>query len=1027
MWVMVLGGLMSLPAIHQEEFPNVEADALRISVPYLGAAPAEVESAVCVRVEEAVEGTQGVKNIVSNAMEGLCSIIVELVGGVDKAQVLNEVKGKVDGIDSFPRETEKPIVAEISFIATVLQIAISGNADERTLHVLGQEIRDEIVALPGVSQAALKFARPYEISIEVSEHTLRQYNLTLAQIADTIRRNSQDIPGGSLKTEGGEILLRTMGQAYSGQEFEGIVVLTRQDGTNVTLGELAIVKDGFKDTDLRAHFDNNPAVIVQVSRVGSEDILAIAEQVKSYIDVKGSSVPDGIALTIWKDEAQDLVDRLDALMKNARSGLLLVLIVLALFLRFRLALWVAAGLPITLLATVLTFPLFDISISTISIIACILVLGILVDDAIVVGERVYAHEQQGKDRITAAIAGTQEVSIPVIFGVLTTMATFIPIIAIPGEMAGFFQDLGYVVIIALFFSVIESQLILPSHLAHRSESIRKAGEPNTLQRIQDRMSIWMDRLAQENYRRLLTQILEWRWLAVSVAASVLVLCGALVGSDRIVFQFMPSQPGERMYAKLTLPEGTPVEVTSRAAYELELAAERVRAILDEELTDSEHSVVRHVMTSVGSFIQKGSISFDTSASSNIAEVAIELELPDGYDLRTPEEIVALWREQTSPISDALELSYTAQAFSVGDAVDIELRGYDFSSLESAAAEVRLALQQYPGVQDVTDSFRAGKQELRLELLPEARNLGLTLDDLGQQVRQAFYGYEAQRIQRGKDDIRVMVRFPEEERRSLGDLENMRIRTSQGIEVPFGTVARTSLQRGHTAITREGGQRVVHVISDVNRAVNTPEAILRAMDNSVFPAVRGRYPSVEIELGGEAGESMEAMGGLLQLAALAMLVIYALLAIPLKSYLQPLVIMSVIPFGAVGAIFGHFLLGFDLVFFSILGIVALSGVVVNSSLVLVDNINRRRSEGEDLFSALCAAGTARFRPIVLTSATTFVGLIPLIALSDLSTQMFVPMATSLAAGIVVATFITLFLVPCIYLIVEESRARVLQTA
>lgn len=1020
MWVMVLGGLMALPVIHQEEFPNVETDALRITVPYLGAAPAEVESAVCVRVEEAIEGTQGVKRVVASAMEGMCSVIVELVDGVDKAQVLNDIKGKVDGIDSFPGETEKPIVSEISFIASVMQIAIAGKADERTLHVLGQEIRDEIVALPGVSQAALNFARPYEISVEVSEQTLRRYNLTLAEVAEAIRKGSKDIPGGLLKTEGGEILLRTMGQVYHGREFEDIVVMTRQDGTNVLLGDVALVVDGFKDTDLRAHFDDNPAVVVQVSRVGNEDILAIADQVKSYVDVKQSSLPDGIALTIWKDDAQDLIDRLDALLKNARSGLILVLIVLALFLRFRLALWVAAGLPITLLATVLAFPLFDISISTISIIACILVLGILVDDAIVVGERIYAHEQAGKDRVTAAIEGTTEVSIPVIFGVLTSMATFIPIINIPGDMAGFFVDLGYVVLIALFFSIIESQLILPAHLAYRTEDSKRGRRENVLTRMQDRLSVWMDNIAQDSYRALLRRVLEWRYLAVSIALSILLLCGVLMAAGHVVFQFMPSQPGERMYASLTLPEGTPIEVTEAAAYKLEVAAESVRALLDAEISSDGDSVVRHVMASVGSHIQKNSINFGGTAASNIAEVAVELDLPDGYSDRTPEEIVDLWRGVTEPITDAVELSYTAEAFSIGDPIDVELRGYDFASLKRAAAEVRTGLQQYPGVLDVTDSFRAGKQELRLSLLPEARNLGLTLEDLGQQVRQAFYGYEAQRIQRGKDDIRVMVRFPENERRSLGDLENMRIRTSEGVEVPFGTVARTSLERGQTTITREGGQRVVHVISDVNRQVNTPEKILRSMERDVFPGILEKYSDVSIKLGGEAEESMAAMGGLVRLSLLAMLVIYALLAIPLKSYLQPLVIMSVIPFGAVGAIIGHFLLGFDLVFFSVLGIVALSGVVVNSSLVLVDNINRRRETGEDLIAVLCASGAARFRPIVLTSATTFVGLVPLIALSDLSTKMFVPMATSLASGVVVATFITLFLVPCIYLILDELR-------
>jgi multidrug efflux pump subunit AcrB len=1022
MLILVVGGLLALPRIHQEEFPTIEVDAVQVKVPYLGAAPAEVESAVCVRVEEAVEGTEGIDKISSSASEGFCSVVIELVQGVDKTKVANDIKSKVDAIDAFPVETEQPVTAEISIIGTVLEIIVSGNADERTLKLIGQQLRDDIAALGGVSQVQLLFARPYEISIEVSEQTLRRHGLTLAEVGRAIERSSLDIPGGSLKTRGGEILLRTKGQAYRGQEFEDIVVLTRTDGTTVTLGEIATVVDGFEDADLQARLDGKPAVALRVSRVGEEDIMVVAETVKEYLDLARYQVPEGIEITVWSDESQDMVDRLDALLKNARSGLLLVLLVLTLFLRFRLALWVAAGIPVALLGTVAVFPLTGIAISTMSVMAFILVLGILVDDAIVVGERVYAHEEMGKRRLEAAAGGTQEVSLPVIFGVLTTMAVFIPIINVPGAMGSMFKPLGATVIIALAFSVVESQLILPSHLAHRKTE-RKQGEHAVMDRwlvLQERISGSLQTLATRYYQPAVERALEWRYMTIAIGVVVLAVTFSLFASGRVVFQFFPSVEGTHLYATLTMPEGTPIENTSRAVAQLEAAAEALRLELDADLDSGEPSKISHVFSSIGSFIPRGSFGA-APAQSNQAEVGVELNLPRNYSGVSTKTYANRWRELTGGIPDAVELNFTSDIFSLGAAIEFELYGKDFEELRSAAAELRAALQTYGGVLDISDSFRGGKQEVQLTLLPEARTLGLTLTDLGQQVRQAFYGYEAQRIQRGKDDIRVMVRYPPHERRSLGDLESMRIRTTDGTEVPFSSVARVTLARGYTTIRRVDGQRVVTVKADVNRSVTTPESVINSLRRGELVEIMERHPGVSYGLAGEAEESAQSMGGLASTAALAMLLIYALLAIPLQSYLQPLVIMSVIPFGAVGAILGHFLLGMDLVFNSLLGIIALSGVVVNSSLVLVDYINKQRESGQDLNWVVSHAGGVRFRPIVLTSLTTFIGLTPIIMDKTISLTPFVPMSVSLAFGVLVGTLITLFLVPCLYMVLEDILA------
>jgi multidrug efflux pump subunit AcrB len=1020
MMILVVSGLLALPRIHQEEFPNIEVDAVRVQVPYLGAAPEEVESAVCVRIEEAIQGSEGIDTIQSTAAEGYCSVVIELVDGVDKNKVANDIKSKVDAIDAFPAETEEPVTAEISIIATVLQIAVAGHADERTLKLVGQGLRDDIAALAGVSQVELLYSRPYEIAIEVSEETLRRHGLTLEQVGQAIKSSSLDIPGGSLKTEGGEILLRTIGQAYERQHFEDIVVLTRTDGTSVSVGDLATVVDGFEEAELYSRLDGEPAVGIKVSRVGEEDIMMIADRVKAYLDQARLEVPEGIELVIWQDESQDLVDRLDTLLKNARTGLLLVLLVLTLFLRFRLALWVAAGIPVAMLGTVALFPIFSISISTMSVMGFILVLGILVDDAIVIGERVYANEQQGKDRDRAAIEGAQEVSIPVIFGVLTTMATFLPIIMIPGEMSGFFTVIGATVIIALFFSVIESQMILPVHLAHRKpEAVRGDNAfVNRWLELQDTISSSLQTFASRYYQPAVELALEWRYLTAALGLVILALTTALFVSGRMGFQFFPNVEGTRLYASITLPEGTPIERTEEAVKHLESTAEQLRQELDADLAPGEPSKINHIFSVVGNVIPKGSIGPMGGGQSNVAEVGVELNLPPDYKGVSTTEYANRWRELTGTIPDAIEQSFDASAFGAGDAIDIELYGKDFDELRTAAAELRSALESYNGVLDITDTFRAGKQEVQLKLLPQARSLGLTQQDLGSQVRQAFYGYEAQRIQRGKDDIRVMVRYPEQHRRSLGDLEQMRIRTADGTEVPFSSVAQVNLGRGYTTIKRVDGQRVVRVIADVNRSAVSPEAVLASLAKNELADILKRHPGVTYGLAGEAESRNESMGGLMATALLALLVIYALLAIPLQSYLQPLVIMSVIPFGAVGAILGHLVMGVDLVFFSLLGIVALSGVVVNSSLVLVDYINKQRLSGQTLKYVVSHAGAVRFRPIVLTSVTTFIGLAPLMTDPTISLSMFVPMSISLGFGVLMGTALTLFLVPCLYMILED---------
>ena len=855
------------------------------------------------------------------------------------------------------------------------------------------------------------------VSIEVPEQTLRQYGLTFDHVVEAVRASSMDLPGGSLKTEGGEILLRSEGQAYRREEFSSIAVLTRPDGSTVDLGDVAEIVDGFRDDDIRAYFDGEPAAVVQVNRVGEESILNIARAVHAYVGQARLRFPEGIVLTTWNDEAASLRGRVNALVGNAGGGLVFVLLVLALVLRFRLAMWVAAGIPIALLGALMLFPVFDFSISTIAVMGFILVLGIVVDDAIVVGERVFAFEQEGHSPRDAAVLGTTDVLIPVVFGVLTTIVAFAPLVVVPGRMGQFFGVLGGTVILCLILSLVEALLVLPSHLAHRSREAADDVPREGWSRLQDKVSGGLDRFVVNKYQPALDRVLEWRYLAMSIAVGVLIVTLGLFLSGRIGFQFFPGIEGDRIYATLTMPPGTPLARTEAAVRQLEDAALAIEADYRAEHGDSETLVV-HTLSSIGRQSPRGGpSSVSTGGGTHLAQ--LRLELPSWNDRElTAGEIGARWREKVGVVPDAVELKFEAYSMHAGSPIGLVLSSSRPEDLVAASAELREALAGYAGVLDVSDSFRAGKEELRLKLLPEAEPLGITLNDVARQVRTAFYGAEVQRIQRGRDDVRVMVRYPADERRSLGNLESMWIRAPDGTEIPFAAVARAEPGRGFANIERIDGRPVVTVSADIDRSVASPEDVMAALRADVLPGLQSRYHGLQYGLEGEQRERAKALGGLAKAFGFAMLIIYALLAIPLRSYAQPFVIMLAIPFGAVGAVLGHAVMGWNLVFFSVLGIVALAGVVVNDSLVLVDFVNREVARGASVAEAARTAGAKRFRAIFLTSVTTFAGLAPLMVNASEATFFVVPIAISLAFGVLVATAVTLFLVPSGLLIVDD---------
>ena len=1028
MFLIVGAGLLTIPAIKQEIFPEFSLDMISVTVPYLGAAPEEVEEGVCVRVEEEIQDLEGIKQITSTSVEGVGTIMVELEPGTDTRKMLDDVKARVDGIETFPVETEKPIVVELLNRRQVIDLAVSGDVDEGTLKRVGQQVRDDLTAIPGITQVELVTARPYEISIEVSEEALRRHNITFDQIAQAIRRSSLDLPGGSIRSEGGEILLRTKGQAYRGDEFKNIVLLTRPDGTRLLLGQVAVVVDGFAQTDQSARFNGESAVGVRVFRVGDQAALEVARKVKEYVAEVEPRLPAGITVTAWNDFSRVLRSRLDLMLKSARNGYILVLLILAIFLRFRLAFWVSLGIPISFLGALWLMPVLGVSINLISLFAFIVVLGIVVDDAIIVGENIFTHHARSGEENSneSAARGAQEVAMPVIFGVLTTIAAFLPLLNVAGTTGKMMRVIPLVVIAALVFSLVESIMILPAHLSTVSAAGggKARGPARYWQRFQEWFAGRLERFIDRVYRPSLELGLRYRYATLAWAVATLLLTIGMVGGGWVKFIYFPKVEADFVVAALTLPPGTPAEVTSEAMAQIERAALELKDILGEEVGEEEGNPVQHFLLSVGEQPIRsrqgghpGGGGGGGLSAGHLGEAVLELTPAEERSVKSM-DIARRWRELTGPVPDAVELTFRSSLFSPGAAIDVQLTGHSIEDLREASHRLKTALAGYDGVFDISDTFRPGKQEIKLTIKPAAEAYGLTLADLARQVRQAFYGEEAQRIQRGRDEVRVMIRFPEGERRSMGDLENMRIRTPLGGDVPFAIVAEAEPGRGFASIRRIDRRRAINVTADVDVTKGNAGRILAGLTEKEIPDILADYHGIRYSLEGQTREQGETMGGLIRGFLLALLMIYALMAIPFRSYFQPLIVMAAIPYGVVGAIWGHVIMGLDLTILSMFGLVALTGVVVNDSIVLVHFINQRRKGRGDLLQVVVEAGLSRFRPIVLTSLTTFVGLTPLLLEKSMQAKFLVPMAVSLGFGVVFATFITLVLIPAIYLILED---------
>ncbi|MCG8416920.1 MAG: efflux RND transporter permease subunit [Proteobacteria bacterium] len=1015
MLILILGGLVKLSDIRKEVFPEFDKDVILIRAIYPGASPEEVEQGVVLAIEESVRGINGVKEVSSTSREGVGAVTVKLLLGADKNQILDEVKAAVDRITSFPEDIERPTVLMPRFSGQVMSLALYGDQSPHVLKAYAEKVRDELLQNPAITAITITGLPPLEISIEVPQDNLRRYRLTIEQIAAVVKAASVEIPGGAVKTQGGSILLRTTERRDAGTEFGDIVILSMPDGSTVTLRDIAQIKDGFAETEQVVMYEGKRAVYVNIWRVGEQTPLGISAAVKKYVREKSSTLPPGINVATWFDISEWYQGRTDLLVDNAMIGLVLVFLLLGLFLEIRLALWVTMGIPISFIGSLLFLPATGISINMISLFAFIVVLGMVVDDAIIVGEAVYRKRQSSDNRLDAAILGVKEVAAPVTFAVITTIMAYAPLLFVPGLMGKFFRMIPIVVIAVLLMSLIESLFILPAHLAH-SKKVSSRGLFGFIQSQQQWVSRLLEWQIERMYIPLVGAAVRHRYFTMALGVSILIATVGAVAGGRINVVTFPAIAGDIVTVTVEMPFGTAIEHTRGVQ---DRVLEAAHTVLSE--SNGGNNVSRGVFGNLGATgLVRNDPRRPSAVGTHLCEVGIYLVAVDQRDFTT-EEFVRQWRQKIGEIPgvERLDFQYSTGPTS-GTPINIVLSHSELEQLRGAAAELAAEVSQFTGTFDVDDGFENGEEQLDIKLRPEARALGLTELGLARQVRSAFFGAEAVRQQRGRDELRVYVRLPRSERESEYNIKELIIRTPQGGEIPLHQAAEIERGYSYTSIRRINGRRSGSVTADVDESVGSSSEIMTKLRDDIVPRLLDKYPGLQQRLGGDALEMAEAMGSLGIGFLVAIMAMFALLAIAVRSYLQPLIVILVIPFGTIGAVYGHMLMGYSISLMSMMGIVALAGVVVNDSLVLIVSVNRLRAKGTPVLRAVVTGSAVRFRPIILTSLTTFFGLAPMIFETSVQARVLVPMAISLGFGVIFATFITLLIVPAAYMIMDDAK-------
>ncbi len=1010
MIIIIAAGIFSLfRAIPLEVFPSFARDTISIKMDLRGSTPEDIEQSITIRIEEAIADLEGIKKITSRSSEGSATVSVEVDTSIDARNLLADIKSRVDTINTFPSDADRATIQIEVRKHGVITVTLASEYGEKETREYAENIRDSLLQIYGISQVELTGIRDYAISIEVSQDKLLQYNLTLDEVSQAIQNSSMDLSSGNLKTSSGDILVSLKAQAYNKKDFSEIVIKKGIDGSILRLDEIATINDGFEETPIRSRYNNKNAVFINVYRVGSESAIDVADKVKNFIAKKQKTLPKGYELSFWDDDSQIVKSRLKTLGNSAIQGSILIIILLTLFLRPAIAFWVFVGIPVSFAGAFIIMPMFDVSLNVLSLFAFILVLGIVVDDAIVTGENIYTHLKKSDSGEMAAINGTREISTPVTFGVLTTIAAFAPLAFIEGDRSIIFNQLPYVIIPILIFSLIESKLILPSHLKHIKLREEK-NKTNTFEQFQHKFADGFERIVLKYYQPILRVALNNKFATLSLFISALVIIISLIIGGWTKFIVFPRIPADTVSVTLTMPTGTPFETTNNHIIHITEKAEILRDKYRDKNTGE--SVILDIMTTTGG----------RGGTSNIGQVMFEITPAEKREMKISSiELANEWRKLVGEIVGSQSLAYRSELVRGGSPIDIQFSSSSLDTLKEVANKVKEHLKSYETVYDIADSLSDGKDELKIELTTEGKLLGLSKEDISLQVRNAIYGAQIQRIQRGRDDVRVMIRLPKDQRDSISSLENIIITTNTGAKIPLGNIAKLVPSKGASTITRIDRFRTVNITADIEKE-NTNMIVLQEELKTYLSELISKYPDINYSLEGEAREQSETFGSLVFSFMFAFFVIYALLAIPFKSYLQPFIVMSIIPFGIIGAVLGHWIMGMHLTVLSIMGIFALTGVVVNDSLVLVDYINKQYKKTNDLLSSVLSAGAARFRPVMLTSLTTFFGLLPLLFEKSIQAQFLIPMATSLGFGVLFATFTTLILVPVLYVLVEKIRFR-----
>ena len=1016
MLFLILAGLASARNLVQEVLPELSLDQIQVLVLYPGATPGEIEESVVRRIEEHIRGVEGLDRIRATASEGFGSVVAQFKSGTDIDGALNEVKAEVDRIITFPAEAERPQVREITSRQNVIRLLVHGGVPERTLKELAYSIEEGISSLPEVSLAEVSGAREYEVSIEVPQRRLRALGLTLEDVAAAVRQGSMELSAGKISTGEEEILVRALGRNYDQEDFEDIIVLTRPDGTSVRLREIATVRDGFADTDLSVRYNGQRAVGIDVYRASDEKVLEIAAAVRDYLAAEVlPALPPGVNVDIWKDDSVEVSGRLGLMIENALLGLALVLVALTLFLEVRLALWVAVGLAVSFVGTFLFMGVLGVSVNMFSLMALVLALGIVVDDAIVVGESVFSQRERGVGGTAAAIRGARRVSAPVLFSVLTTVTAFAALLTAPGPQGQLGRAIPVVVITVLLISLVESLLVLPNHLSHLPAP-GASGEGRLsrgLRRVRQRVDLLLKRMVDGPLDRGLRLAVDRPAIVLASAAGLLVVTLGIVNAGVVPNQFLTPIEGDIVSANLEMPVGTPGQRTSAVAAQLEAAGyralERIERERDSEAAPLEVGVAVTVGRPAALYDPLGGNAVE-AARGHIGAVQFKLIDWERHDIAAS-TFERLWREEAGVLPDARSLSISSNLITLGLPVHFELSHPDPERLAVIADEFVTELNGINGAFDVRSNLDEGFRELQLELKPAARTLNLSVGHFASQVRAAFFGAEALRVQRGREDVGVYVRLPEDERNSAADVESYLVRTPGG-EVPLGQVASAGFARSAATIHRMDGRRAVTVTADVDPVIATGAQVNRTLDDGILERLSAEDSQFEYSVGGQRKQQEEANADLGRSLFLALLVMYALMAIPFGSYSQPLIILAAVPLGMVGAVAGHMLLGLSLGIWSMYGLIGVSGVVVNDSLMMIKFVNDLGASGLPAREAIIKGAKDRFRPILLTSVTTFAGVAPLVFETSTHAQHLVPLAASVGFGILIATALLMLVVPAL---------------